>query len=95
MNKRERFAEGFNTREVLLILLATTLLFLMVVGLEISIIIDQKILLHAPNGKISLQLKNKDQLILEDIHNQCDSDYYISYESKIYKCYNELPYQYL
>ena len=33
LNKRDRFAEGFNTREVLFILGASTSLFLIVVGL--------------------------------------------------------------
>ena len=31
----------------------------------------------------NMRCRAKDHLILEDIYNQCDSDYYISYESKL------------
>ena len=41
-----------------------------------------------------MRWKAKDQLILEDIYNQCDSDYYNSYESKIGICHIGLHYQY-
>ena len=53
LNKRDRFSEVFNTREVLLTLVASTSLILMVVGLEFTIIIDKKILFaNVSNGKI-------------------------------------------
>ena len=88
LNKRNRFAEGFNTKEVLLILLAS--LFLTVLGLEFTIIMNKKILIaNFPNGKISLQHE------MQNIYNQCDSDFYVSFESKTYKYHIGLYCQYL
>ena len=47
---------------------------------------------NVSNGKISSRQRcsAKDYYILEDTYNQCDSVYYILYESKIDKCHTEL-----
>ena len=42
-----------------------------------------------------MKCRTKQHLTLEDIYSQCDSDCYISYESKIDKCHNGLHYLYL
>ena len=55
MDKRDRFPEGFNPREVLL-LMSLESLPVTVVGLEFTIVIDKEFLFaNAPNGNISLQ----------------------------------------
>ena len=43
----------------------------------------------------NMRCRTKDPLTLEGIYNQCDSDYYISYEPKADICHNGLHCQYL
>ena len=92
MNERDRFTKGFNAEELLATILLASM-FLTVVGLEFNIIGDKKFsFVIVCNGKILLQykMKNKDNLILEDIYKQYDSDYYILFE----KCHIDLHYHY-
>ena len=60
-NIRGRFAESFYSRELLVLVLLVSL-FLTVVRLELTIVIDKKFsFVNVPNGKISLQHEMQNQ----------------------------------
>ena len=54
MDKRDRFAEGFSARELLLLIWLASL-FLMIVGLQFDIMDEKFLFVNIPNEKISLQ----------------------------------------
>ena len=85
MNKRDRFAEGFNVREGLLILLVS--LFLTVVGLEFIIIIDKKFLFaNVPNGKTSLQHEMQNRRSFDPLFSAIAASFFLGGHKKNEKC---------
>ena len=62
LNKRDRLAEAFNVRK-LLVLILTASLFLKVMGLELTIIIDKKFFfVNVPNGTLQHEMQNQGSL---------------------------------
>ena len=60
LNKRDRLAEAFNVRKLLAASLLTASLFLKVMGIELTIIIDKRFLLvNVPNGTLQHEMQNQ------------------------------------
>ena len=92
MNKRDRFAEGFNVREGLLILLAS--LLLTVVGPEFIIITDKKIsFANVPNGKTSLQHEMQNRRSFDPLFSAIAAIFFLGGHKKNKKC-GKRPYIY-
>ena len=85
LNERDKFSKKFNAEELLAIILLA-LMFLTVVGLEFKFKFYLS-LFEMEGFYYNIRCRTKDHLILEVIYEQCDSDYYISFEKYIIGLY--------